>query len=116
MRSRPYINWLHRLTVYVTLVLVGFVVGIMAFTKPVYCQVPISVGPFLDGTAIPPVAPLMAPMTDMPRVQRTYTPLPWHLVMPPPEPIRYPDMSFFGYTTGRIIPRDFLDSNGQTLR
>ncbi len=76
---------------------------------------PLSLGPFFDVSTASALPSIMPP-AELPQLVRKHTLLPWHLVMPPPEPLRYADESYFGYTTGRILPRDFLDSRGQPKR
>lgn len=72
--------------------------------------VPVSPGPFFEAPAAPP--PLFPPLEPL-RFVPTWTPVPREYVLPPVEPLRFPDLSFHGYQTGRIIPRDFMDINGQ---
>lgn len=110
-------RWAYRMAI-------GLVVACIALTLVAISQARaqgfLPPGTFVDLPILrvdPPKAPLLPTLPDGSFAPtRTHGLLPWHLVVPPPEPLRYPDMSFFGYTTGRIIPRDFLDSNGQTLR
>jgi hypothetical protein len=73
-------------------------------------SVPLSTGAFFEA----PVSPTPVPQREVPRLMPTWKPLAWEYILPPPEPVRIPDLIYHGYTTGRIIPRDFLDSNGQS--
>lgn len=106
-------RWARNIAIGITVACIGLVIVAISQAR---AQVLFPPGTFdLPILKSEPVPPLL-PGNPGQMLQRTYTPLPWQLVMPPPEPLRYPDMSFFGYTTGRIIPRDFLDDKGQTLR
>lgn len=60
-----------------------------------------------------PKPPIMSDMSGLfGSPKPAFTPQEWGALSPVSPILSYPDLSFHGYSTGRILPRDFLDITG----